>query len=74
MAFWNGVEKGDMLKVYNTYRKFGSADVYEAGWVKRDGKLVKVMFTSNALNDAEVLANKNKEDMPRLKRGIFNWF
>lgn len=59
------VKQGRLIRVNNTDRTFGSADVYVALHVEdADGKNERcLLFTENEIKIAQERADKNKEDL-----------
>jgi hypothetical protein len=59
------IKKGRLIRVENTERTFGSADVYVAVQVENaDGSNERcLLFTEKELEAAQERADKNKEDL-----------
>jgi hypothetical protein len=59
------IKKGRLIRVQNTERTFGSADVYIAVQVENaDGSNERcLLFTEKELEAAQERADKNKEDL-----------
>ena len=59
------VKQGRLIRVENTERTFGSADVYVAVQVENaDGSDERcLLFTEKEIQAAQERANKNKEDL-----------
>lgn len=59
------VKKGRLIRVQNTERTFGSADVYIAVQVENaDGSNERcLLFTEKEIQAAQERADKNKEDL-----------
>lgn len=60
------IKMGRLKEVDNTARKFGEALTYIAVWVEdENGKNERpLLFTADAIKEAEERAKKNMEDVP----------
>lgn len=61
------MQKGQIVKVENKVRKFGSLDSYYAVNCDRDGKTLTYLFTENELTDAQKRCEKNVEDLEQVE-------
>jgi len=59
---------GEMVRVENDSRKFGSATEYCAVYVEVDGEVVPLMLTPREYTLARERAAKNPEDMPGYRK------
>lgn len=61
------MQKGQIVKVENKVRKFGSLDSYYAVNCDRDGQTLTYLFTENELTDAQKRCEKNVEDLEQIE-------
>lgn len=61
------MQKGQIVKVENKVRKFGSLDSYYAVNCDRNGETLTYLFTENELTDAQKRCEKNVEDLDHIE-------
>ena len=69
------IKTGQLKKVFNQKRKFGSSDSYYVGYVKIEGNvdLSPIIFTADELHNVIDRAIKNPEDMPKRRKSFLEW-
>ena len=67
------VKLGQLKRVDNTKRKFGSNLDYFAGYVEIDEKIEEVLLTYSDLHAIRNRAEYNPEDMPKLRKSFWEW-
>jgi hypothetical protein len=65
------MKKGEIVKVENKDRKFGSQKEYHAVHCVQNRLPVALLLTQNQLDDAVKRAKENQEDIPEIKRPTF---
>lgn len=65
------MKKGEIVRVENKDRKFGSQKEYHAVHCVQNGLPVALLLTQNQLDDAVKRAMENQEDIPEITRPTF---
>jgi|TARA_R110002012_G_scaffold320581_1_gene544604 hypothetical protein len=65
------MKKGEIVRVENKDRKFGSQKEYHAVHCAQNGLPVALLLTQNQLDDAVKRAMENQEDIPEITRPTF---
>lgn len=61
------MQKGQIVKIENKNRKFGSLDSYYAVNCDKEGQTLTYLFTENELIDAQKRCEKNIEDLDEVE-------
>lgn len=65
------IKLGHLKPVTNSERKFGSALTYYVTYVKDHTGIHPILLTRDAYNDALQRARLNSEDIPKLRKSLF---
>lgn len=67
------IKTGQLKRVDNTERKFGSSADYFAGYLEIDGKIEPVLLTQSDIHAIINRAEDNPEDMPKRRKTFLEW-
>jgi|688.fasta_scaffold34970_10 hypothetical protein len=67
------IKLGQIKKVENTKRHFGSTTEYNVVYVETNGKIIPLCLTNTEFEAGKTRASNNKEDLPSLKVSFFKW-
>lgn len=67
------IKLGQLKKVVNKSRHFGSTNEYNLVYVTRDSKIVPLLLTDGELENARNRARNNKEDIPKVSLSLLQW-
>ena len=67
------IKLGQLTKVENKSRHFGSSTEYNIVYVEQGTQTIPLCLTNTELEAARTRAKNNTEDLPKFKLSIANW-